>query len=146
MDQLCQMFVLGACLFLRTSARSSSSCMIHSISTDHSPPLCPSACSLRHRLPLPAPTSSSHPPPLPPLLLIHSLLSIWFLQSNRRAPSPLSCGHRPPRPPPAPPPMAATSRVSIPPPHPSTCLSAPPCSAVPVRVPRGRVDRRPASL
>lgn len=145
MDQLCQMFVLGACLFLQTSARSSSSCMIHSISTDHSPPSVRLPARYVTASPLPAPSSSSHPPLLP-LLLIHSLLSIWFLQSNRRAPSPLSCGHRPPRPPPAPPPMAATSRVSIPPPHPSTCLSAPPSSAVLARVPRGRVDRRPASL
>lgn len=70
MDQLCQMFVLGACLCLQTSARSSSSsCMIHSISTDHSPPLCPSACSLRHRLPPPCslvfltPSSSSSSAP-----------------------------------------------------------------------------------
>ncbi len=45
----------------------------------------------------------------------HSLLSIWSLQSNRRAPSRLSSGHRPPRPPPAPAPMGAVYRVSTPP-------------------------------
>lgn len=67
-------------------------------------------------------------PALPPstlfsplLPLPHSLLFIWSPQSNRRAPSPPSCGLRPPRPPPAPAPMGAVYRVSTPP---LSCLSA----------------------
>lgn len=90
MDQLCQ-----SCSSSRSGSRAPLLLLL--LLLHDSPPsitdlLCLSAC-----------TSSSW-----------FILSIWFLQSNRRAPSPPSCGHRPPRPPPAPPPMAATSRVSIP--------------------------------
>lgn len=85
--------------------------------------VCVSLCVCLFQSPPPVLYWSTLPPPLyasllPSLCLralSHSLLSIWSLQSNRRAPSRLSSGHRPPRPPPAPAPMGAAYRVSTPP-------------------------------
>lgn len=103
-------------------------CICLSVSVTIAPPHNPpnSAFPRRHAPLLFPPALTPLPPLLPPLAVSHSLLSIWSLQSNRRAPSPLSCGHRPPRPPPAPAPMGAAYRVSTPP---LACLSALPTTA-----------------